>query len=137
MDIIFSANNNEEVFVFPVVPPDLGPVIPQEHEDFDAVTGRMKLIGNMGLMTLSIESFWPVNKNYPWVRPGSEADGWLYVKFFDRWRKKKVPMRVIITTDDGQTRLNMACLINNLEWKVDRVGDIRYKLSVEEYRFAG
>ena len=137
MDIIFSANNNEEVLVFPVVPPDLGPAISQDNEVFEAVTGRMKLIGNMGLMTLSIESFWPVNKNYPWVRPGSEADGWLYVTFFDKWRKKKVPMRVIITTDDGATRLNMACLVNSLEWQVDRVGDIQYKLSVEEYRFAG
>ena len=137
MDIIFSANNNEEVFVFPVVPPDLGPIISQDNEDFEAVSGRMKLIGNMGLMTLSIESFWPVNKNYPWVRPGSEADGWLYVTFFDKWRKAKVPMRVIITTDDGATRLNMACVVNSLEWQVDWVGDIQYKLSVEEYRFAG
>lgn len=137
MDIIFSANNNEEVLVFPVVPPDLGPAISQDNEDFEAVTGRMKLIGNMGLMTLSIESFWPVNKNYPWVRPGSEADGWLYVTFFDKWRKAKVPMRVIITTDDGETRLNMACVVNSLEWQVERVGDIQYKLSVEEYRFAG
>ncbi len=89
MDIIFSANNNEEVLVFPVVPPDLGPAISQDNEDFEAVTGRMKLIGNMGLMTLSIESFWPVNKNYPWVRPGSEAERLALCNFFDKWRKKK------------------------------------------------
>ena len=46
-------------------------------------------------------------------------------------------MRVIITTDDGSTRLNMACLVNNLSWNVDKAGDIRYLLDVEEYRFAG
>lgn len=137
MDIIFSANNNEEVMVFPVVPPDLGPEITQDNEDFEALTGTMKLIGNMGLMTLSIESFWPVRKQYPWLRPGSEADGWNYVQFFDKWRKKKVPLRVLLLTDDGQTRLNMACLVNTLAWQVDKVGDIKYKLSVEEYRFAG
>lgn len=137
MDIIFSANNNEEIMVFPVVPPDTGPAVPQEHEDFEAITGKMKIIGNMGLRSLSIESFWPVDKNYPWVRPGSEPNGWLYVEFFEKWREKKVPIRVIITTDDGATRLNMACVVNDLTWKVDRVGDIKYKLDVEEYRFAG
>lgn len=136
MDIVFSANNNEEIMVFPVVPPEIGPEIPQEHEDFESLTGRMKLIGNMGLMTLSIESFWPVNKCYPWVRPGSLSDGWQYVAFFKKWRDKKVPLRLIITTDNGAARLNMACVVNQFSWTVDRVGDIRYKLNVEEYRFA-
>lgn len=88
MDIIFSANNNEEIMVFPVVPPDTGPAVPQEHEDFEAITGKMKIIGNMGLRSLSIESFWPVDKNYPWVRPGSDPNGWLYVEFFEKWREK-------------------------------------------------
>ncbi len=137
MDIIFSANNNEEVMVFPVVPPDIGPEIAQENEDFESVAGRMKLIGNMGLKTLQIESFWPVNKNYSWVRSGSEPNGWRYVEFFEKWRSKKVPLRVIITTDNGATRLNMACLVNNLKWSVDKAGDIRYSLDIEEYRFAG
>ena len=137
MDIIFSANNNEEVMVFPVVPPDIGPEIPQENEDFESVAGRMKLIGNMGLKTLRIESFWPVNKNYSWVRSGSEPNGWRYVEFFEKWRSKKIPLRVIITTDNGATRLNMACLVNNLKWDVDKAGDIRYSLDIEEYRFTG
>ena len=137
MDIIFSANNNEEVLVFPVVPPDVGPEIPQENVDFDAITGKMKLIGNMGLRTVQIESFWPVNKNYTWVRPGSDANGWRYVEFFEKWRNRKVPMRIIITTNNGATRLNMACLVNNFTWRVDKVGDIQYRLDIEEYRFAG
>lgn len=137
MDIIFSANNNEEIMVFPVVPPDTGPEIPQENEDFNGMNGKLKLIGNMGLRTLQISSFWPVGKNYSFVRPGAEADGWRYVKFFEKWREKKVPVRVIITTDNGATRLNMACVVNRLKWSVDRVGDIVYLLEVEEYRFAG
>ena len=44
MDIIFSANNNEEVMVFPVVPPGIGPEIPQENEDFNAVTGMNPMV---------------------------------------------------------------------------------------------
>lgn len=136
MDIIFSANNNEEVMVFPIVPPDIGTEIPQENENFESTTGKMKLIGNVGLKTLQIESFWPVNKNYPWVRSGAESNGWSYVEFFEKWRSKKVPLRVIITTTNGATRLNMACLVNDFKWAVDKTGDIQYRLDVEEYRFA-
>lgn len=135
MDLIFSVNNNEEIMIFPVVPAGIGPEIPQENEDFDSIVGTLKLIGKLGNRTMTIESFWPVNKNYSFVRPGSESDGWLYVSFFERWREKQVPFRVILTTADGATRLNMACVINHLYWEVDKVGDIQYKLEIEEYKF--
>ena len=102
MDIIFSANNNEEIMVFPVVPPDTGPAVPQEHEDFEAITGKMKIIGNMGLRSLSIESFWPVDKNYPWVRPGSDPNGWLYVEFFEKVASQiGVSCRELVMVEDS------------------------------------
>lgn len=135
MDIIFSANNNEEVMILPIVPPDIQVSTPQEHEDFDGINGRLKLIGNMGLRTMTIESFFPVNKNYTFTKPGSIKDGWKYVEFFKKWRAKKVPMRVIVTTKDSAKRLNMACVINDFSWAVDKVGDITYTLEIEEYKF--
>lgn len=135
MDIVFSANNNEEIMVMPIVPPEINIGAPQDHEDFESVAGKIKLIGEIGLRTLSLESFWPVNKNYAFVRPGSEKDGWKYVDFFEKWRAKKVPMRVIVTTKDGHKRLNMACLVNNFSYAIDKVGDIKYTLEIEEYRF--
>ena len=137
MDIIVSANNNEDVLVFPIVPPGVGPEIPQENEDFNSVKGKLKLIGKMGTRTLIIESFWPVDKNYRFVRPGSEPDGWQYVTFFEKWREKQVPIRIILVTDDGAARLNMACVVNDLKWTLDKVGDIQYRLDIEEYIFAG
>lgn len=137
MDIVFSANNNEEVMILPIIPPEIEIEIPQENEDFNAVNGKLKLIGNAGLMTLTIESFWPVDKNYTWAKPGSDKNGWNYVSFFKKWRDKKVPMRIVITTDDGATRLNMACLVNKLNWSVDKTGDIKYTLEIVEYKFAG
>ena len=75
MDIIFSANNNEEVMIFPVVPPDFEITDEQNNEDFDGISGKMKLIGEKGLKKLTISSFFPVNKEYTFVKAGSERDG--------------------------------------------------------------
>lgn len=135
VDIIFSANNNAEVMVLPIVPPDIQVSEPQDNEDFDGINGKLKLIGNMGLRTMTIESFFPVGKDYSFIRPGSIKDGWQYVEFFRRWRAAKVPIRVIITTKDSAKRLNMACVVNDFSWAVDKVGDIKYTLEIEEYKF--
>lgn len=135
MDIIVSANNNEEVLVLPIVPPNISISIPQDHEDFDSIQGKIKLIGPMGLRTLTLESFFPVNKNYSFIRPGSEKDGWQYVNFFEKWRAKRVPMRIIITSKDDHKRLNMPFVVNDFSWAIDRIGDIKYTLTIEEYRF--
>lgn len=135
MDIIFSANNNAEVMVLPIVPPDIQVSESQDHEDFDGINGKLKLIGNMGLRTMTIESFLPVNKNYTFTKPGSVKDGWQYVEFFRRWRAAQVPIRVVVTTQDSAKRLNMACVINDFSWSVDKVGDITYTLEIEEYKF--
>ena len=137
MDIIFSANNSEEVMIFPIVPVDVEISEEQNNEDFDAVSGTMKLIGEMGLRKLSISSLWPVNKSYAFVKAGSEKDGRKYVEFFQKWRKKKVPLRVVLLSGDRKSILNMACVVNSLTYAFDKVGDIQYSLEVEEYRFGG
>lgn len=134
MDIVFSANNREQVMVLPVVPPDIDIEVPQDNEDFDSVKGKIKIIGNMGLTTMLIDSFFPTH-NYSFAKNGSTSDGWSYVKFFEKYRKEKLPFRVVVTTNDGATRLNMACVVNNFHYYVDRVGDIKYRLDIEEYRF--
>lgn len=135
MDIVFSANNRQEVKVLPVVSPDSVEIsIPQDNMDFDTINGKIKLIGQMGLTTVRINSFFPT-KRYSWMRHGASADGWSYVKFFDTWRKAKVPIRFVMTTDEGATRLNIACVVNDFSYSVDQAGDIQYSLDIEEYKF--
>ena len=55
MNIIFSANNNEEVYVLPIVPPiELN--IPRKNEEFETInSGTLNLIGTRGLKSLSIQ----------------------------------------------------------------------------------
>lgn len=135
MDIIFSVNNNEEIKVLPVVPPDIGITQAQNNEQFQTInSGTLNLIGDIGLRNLSIQSFFPIN-NYKWIKKGSNLDGWSYVDFFKKWRGKRVPLRIVITSTKGKEILNMPCTIDEFEFAEKRNGDISYSLTITEYPF--
>lgn len=136
MNIVVSANNNTELLVFPVVP-YAEVSTPQANEEFDTINaGKLNLIGDIGLRTLSISSIFP-NNDYKWIKSGSSNNGWEYIDFFNKWRSKKVPFRIIITTDKGKEWLNMACTVDNFAYGEKRNGDIAYTLDLKEYIFVG
>lgn len=135
MDIVFSASNRQEIMIIPVVPPDISVEQTQANETYTGLSMDLNIIGNLGLRTLELSSFFPVNKNYRFVKANSNSDGWAYVDFFNRWRTKGVPIRVVITESNGTERLNMACTVDNFSHSVNKVGDIIYSLSLREYVF--
>lgn len=138
MNIVISVNNNEEVMVLPVVPPDNEINCPQENETKDSISlGKVKLIGLPGLRTFSISSFFPVNKEYKFVKPQSRKDGSEYVRFFEKWRKRRVPFRLVITDKNNEEVLNMPAAVDSFSYSFDKVGDINYSLSMEEYKVLG
>lgn len=133
-DIVFSANNNEEVMILPVVP-EIEVDKPQSNEQFETVNSKpLNLIGEEGLRTFPITSIFPAQK-YPWLRPGSLAEPFKYVDFFNKWRDRKVPLRIVTSRPDGSEWFNMPCLIDNFTFKVRRNGDIAYTLEISEYIF--
>ncbi|WP_077369714.1 hypothetical protein [Anaerosalibacter sp. Marseille-P3206] len=133
-NIVFSANNREEVMILPVVP-EIEVEKPQNNEQFETINnGTLNLIGDEGLRTFSITSIFPSQK-YIWLKSGSVAEPFKYVDFFNKWRAKKVPLRIVTSRPDGREWFNMACLIDNFTFKVRRNGDIAYTLDVSEYPF--
>lgn len=133
-NIIFSANNNEEVVVLPVVP-EIEVEKPQNNEQFKTINnGTLNLIGDLDLITFSITSIFP-SQNYNWLKPGSIADPFHYVDFFNKWREKQVPLRIVTSRPDGREWFNMPCLINNFVYRLRKNGDVTYTLDVSEYRF--
>ena len=135
MDIIVSANNNEEILVFPVIPSDIPIESSQNNEAFETINaGPLNIIGDVGLLTVSLSSIFPVH-NYKWIKPGSSSNGWDYVNFFKNWRSKKVPIRIIICKDDGSEVLNMPCTIDIFKYEIMKNGDIRYSVELKEYTF--
>lgn len=133
-NIVFSANNREEVIILPVVP-EIEMDKPQENERFQTINnGTLNLIGDEGLRTFSITSIFP-SKEYPWMKPGSVAEPFRYVDFFNKWRARKVPLRIVTSKPDGTEWFNMPVLIDNFNYRVRRNGDIAYTLECSEYRF--
>ncbi|MDU4696389.1 MAG: hypothetical protein E6Y08_11275 [Paenibacillus sp.] len=133
MDIVFSANNFEEVMRIPVIPQELNIEEPWNNEEFETIgQGTLNLIGLKGLRSLSIESFFPT-REYIFAR--DKRNGWDYVEFFRKWRSKRVPLRVIITDNQDREILNMPCTIDNFVYGIDRTGDITYSLAVKEFVF--
>ncbi|MEC0107274.1 hypothetical protein P4H27_10030 [Paenibacillus taichungensis] len=132
MDIVFSANNFAEMRKIPILPNELSIESPQNNEEFETIErGTVSLIGLPGLRSLSIESFFP-NRTYSFAKDKRLAPS--YIQFFDKWRAKRVPLRVIITDSKQKEILNMACTIDTFSYGVDRSGDFPYILSVKEFK---
>lgn len=136
MNIVISVNNGEEVAIIPVVPPDIEISEPWNNEEKDSVKyGKVNTIGLQGLRTFKLDSFFPVNKNYGFVKSGAWKDGKKYIDFFKRWRVKRVPFRVVITGSDNSEVLNLPMTVESLTYSFDKAGDIKYSLEFKEYIF--
>lgn len=134
MDITLSCNNGAEVYVLPVVleAPDINRAY--KNEQFETMNNIVNLAGNPELIQVSISSFFPVNKSYPFANKKAISNGWEYVSFIERCADNKIPMRIVIN-DSTKTILNLATLVNNFSYKIDRKNDIQYTLELLEYRF--
>lgn len=133
--IIFSVNNNEEVWVMPHCPPDF-PLsqAEQHHETYEGLSRDYRRIGTMGLRTLSWTALLPIRR-HSFMPREAYKDGWAYVDFFERWRDRKVPFRLIVLDSKGVARLNMPCTVDSFEVSVRQSGDLEYSITVTEYRF--
>lgn len=129
MDIFLSINNREQVIQLPIVPSELKIPSPENHTKMDTISqGEIKLLGPDGLKEFAISSFFP-KRHYPFSRD-TKYKGWEYVELIEAWRKRKVPMRIVVT----DTPINMAYAIDNFEYGVqDGSGDIYFTLSVSEF----
>jgi hypothetical protein len=133
MNITLSANNNSDIYIIPVVPPNLPIKTAMNNEVLSTLNGDILILGNETLKEFSISSFFPVNKSYKFTANGYEANGWKYVNFIGENKKSKTPIRVVITTKDKYTVLNTLMSIESFVYSVDKVRDIQYELSLKEF----
>lgn len=134
MEITFSANNREEIMVLPLMPNDIDITRAQDNSTYDGLSFPLNLIGNLQLREFQLESIFP-NKKYSWAHPLSSSNANDYIEFFEKWRNKKVPIRVVMTNKQGGEILNMPCTIDSFNYHYDRAGDVAYSMTVREYRF--
>lgn len=134
MKIIFIAENEgqTEIINIPVVQ-NIEPITCDTiDEDFVTIEGNtLNLIGGKGLRRFSFSSFFP-SKLYSFVSFLNFREPKYYIKFFEKYRDLKLPVRVIII-DKFSVTLNMLCRYNFSYTLRDRAGDVPYTLDITEY----
>jgi len=142
--IIISVNNNEEVMTFPHVPIDFPMELPpQNNETYEGLSRSYNRIGTMGLRTLQWSGFLPIARRMHnqdmYVRQfgynPDAVDAWEYVKFFEKWRPKQLPFRLVFLHKDGHPILNMPCTVDTFTYTICKNGDLNYTIHVTEYVF--
>ena len=134
IQVFLSINNNEEVFQLPVPPAEYTVPSPWKNEQVDGLQQTLNLIGIKGLRSIEIASFFPT-KDYPFLQ-NREMWGMEYVDTLERWRERRVPIRIIIVADSrGEKNLNMAVTIDEFEHGMKQDGDIYFTLQLTEFPF--
>ena len=132
MDYYLSFNNNEERLRLPVIPSSFEVNIPHQNTTVNInQLGEINLIGKTGLMSMTIESFFP-NQQYSFCLYRDFQKPYEYIKQLLKWKESGRPIRVIVTS----TPINYAMAIECLNYsEVDGTGDVYFSLELKEYKF--
>lgn len=118
MKIYLSINNREKVIQLPHLPSEITISKGQSNETYSTVNGELNLIGNLSLETISFSSFF---------------DGWSLVEEIKSMRKRKLPLRLIVT----ETPINMPVTIDEFEASMRQGKKVWYSITLHEFRFRG
>lgn len=132
-DIYISVENNKEVIKIPIPPINWSFGSPFGVQTFESIDlGTISLIGKRGIKSFSFNGIFPKdNRTYSFDR-SKQMSAWDYVKKLEEWRRREIPVRLIIT----DTPMNIAMAINNFSYGVqDGTGDVYYTLDMQEFKF--
>lgn len=131
MDIIFSNETRTETLQLPIIPADLEISFPHNNEVFSTVDGgEINLIGNPGLKSIPIKSWFP-SKEYPFAK--SKVLMQEGKEFFVKYKRIKKPLRVVVINNEGYAFHNELYVIEEFTFGYDRAGDMTYSLSLKQF----
>ena len=133
MDIFLSINNREQVLHLPIVPENIPTLEASNNNESFSTIGKsdLNLLGNKGLKSTAIETFWP-NKEYPYAKSRTYT-GDEFVEIIESWRGRKLPIRYVVTNKEGKEVINMAVSIESFSYSYDKAGDVQYSLGLKEF----
>ena len=129
MEITF--NNRAEGFVLPINPKTFELSEQNLNQKVTLLNiGEINLIGNRGLVTCSLSSFFPSSKSPHFRR--ADREPMEYIGLLKKWKDSKKPVRFIVSDSD----VNLAMAIEKIAYSIhEGDGDIYYTLELAEYRF--
>lgn len=119
----------EDSIQLPIRPSSYEITQENSHQTVNVQTrGDVTILGKKGLKTFAFESFFPAH-NYPFADYPKDRNPWSYVTKILSWQDKD--LRLIITG----TKINKPVIIQSFVFsEEDGTGDIKYSLSLKEYR---
>ncbi len=130
--IELSVNNRKEYIQLVVNPQTLEFTDPQNNQQVTLLdVGSVNLLGDKGLITVSLQSFFP-SKNSPFYkRYGGKRTPEECKSIVKKWKDNKMIVRLIISDMD----INLAMTINNFTYsKREGDDDLYYTIELTEYR---
>ena len=121
--------------ILPVVPAELPKVgNPQNNETFSSVLGDLRIIGTLGLRTVTLETIAPTYAGkYSWSNPLG-ADGKEVIKYLRQAQLTYAPLRLSIVYSNGSDYVSMMCVVDNFDYYTDNAKDYHYSVTFTEYR---
>lgn len=131
MEIVFTAENRKETLHLPIIPETFSVSFPHNNEVITTISaGDMSIIGMPGLKTISFNCWFP-SKVYPFAKSKVLAEQGK--EFFVKWKRKRRPIRIVVTSKSGWEIHNESYAIDNFTFGYDRVGDMTYSLSLTQF----
>jgi nucleoid-associated protein YgaU len=128
-----STNDNKERLRLPVLPSSIDIANVSKNESVDISNlGEITILQDPALKTFQFSSFFPAHRT-PIVEYNNPPKPWDAVKKIEKWKESKEPLRFLITG----TTINIPVSIESFDYREEggAVGDIRYDLSLKEYKF--
>lgn len=153
-------NKETETYILPVVPENNPFARITDVKNYKGLTADYNISTHRNLRSFEWSSIFPVNKGYSWQHFGSNMNGYDYVDFLNDRQGRELPFRLIAYERNSATRTvaniagnvaNQTISIQNIlstpirtffdgfvvvkkfEYISDKVRDIKYTLSLEEF----
>lgn len=131
IEMFLSTHDRSEVVKIPVIPSEIMLSSGSNNISYETIKlGEINLIGLPRLDTVTFESHFPIDEVV--YSKNNDIRGWEYVEIINRWRKERIPCRLIIS----DTPINLLCTIEEFISGIRYgVGDVYYSLTLKEFKF--
>ena len=135
VNIFISDYNKSQVLQLPIVPVELPSLSrTSSNEEFETWwDGTYNFIEKEGLLTFSIESWFPTNASkYSFCK--SQVNAMQIINLIKITQEKAEPLRITISCDNGEVYVNDTFSIDSFSYNLLRRGDYKYLLNVKQWR---
>lgn len=140
MDIYFSDLDRKNVYRLPIIPDSMPELSKSaKNEEFEGDTQTYNILGNVELITFSIDSWlpeYPNKYNASWCK--SQINPYLIINLWSLAMNNRTPIRCVMTRGQNKNNisdviLNWQVSVESLNWNPRQNKDIVYKADFKEY----